>query len=239
AGGPPVTALFIQNTNPMTVAPDQTKVKRGFARDDLFVCVHEQFLTETARIADVVLPATMFLEHDDFYQSGGNQYVMLGPKLIEPPGECRSNHEVICALAKRLGARHAGFGMTARELIDWTLRHSGWGTLANLEANRWIDCQPDFDTAHYVRGFNWPDGKFRVKPDCPSVPFRSQCLAGPAETMPPRTGACRRCTTAGPSSRRRMQRTRSASPPRRRATSSTPPSTRRRPRSPRRAAGPR
>ena len=96
SGGPPVTALLIQNTNPVSVAPDQEKVKRGFAREDLFVCVHEQFMTETARMADVVLPATMFLEHDDVYQGGGHQYILLGPKLIEPPGECRSNHEVIC-----------------------------------------------------------------------------------------------------------------------------------------------
>ena len=93
--GPPVTALLIQNTNPVSVAPDQETVKRGFARDDLFVCVHEQFMTETAQMADVVLPATMFLEHDDVYQGGGHQYILLGPKLIEPPGECRSNHEVI------------------------------------------------------------------------------------------------------------------------------------------------
>src|SRR5260370_35742909 len=82
AGGPPVTALFIQNTNPVSVAPAQERVKRGFARDDLFVCVHEQFLTETARMADVVLPATMFLEHDDIYQGGGHQHILLGPKLV-------------------------------------------------------------------------------------------------------------------------------------------------------------
>jgi len=184
AGGPPVTALFIQNTNPVSVAPEQTRVKQGFARDDLFVCVHEQVMTETAKMADVVLPATTFLEHDDMYQGGGHQHILLGPKLVEPPGECRSNHEVICALAKRVGARHPGFDMSARELIDWTLGHSGWGTLADLEAKRWIDCQPDFETSHYLRGFNWPDGKFRFKPDWPNVPFRSPWRAGPFDRMP-------------------------------------------------------
>ena len=183
-GGPPVTALIIQNTNPVSVAPEQEKVKRGFAREDLFTCVHEQFMTDTAKMADVVLPATMFLEHDDVYQTGGAQYILLGPKLIEPPGECRSNHEVICALARRLSAEHPGFAMSPRELIDWTLQNSGWGTLAELEQKRWIDCQPDFATAHYLDGFAYPDGKFRFKPDWPNVPFRPAPNAGPYASMP-------------------------------------------------------
>jgi anaerobic selenocysteine-containing dehydrogenase len=183
-GGPPVTALLIQNTNPLSVAPDQTKVKAGFAREDLFVCVHEQFMTETAKVADIILPATTFLEHDDFYQGGGHQYIILGPKLVEPPGECRNNHEVICALAKRVGASHPGFDMTERQLIDRTLQISGWGTLANLEAQKWIDCQPPFERAHYLDGFNWPDKKFRFKPDWPNVPFRSPYHSGPVEQMP-------------------------------------------------------
>ena len=182
--GPPVTAMLIQNTNPVSVAPDQTRVKQGFARDDLFVCVHEQFMTETAKVADLVLPATMFMEHDDVYQGGGHQYIIAGPKLIEPPGECRSNHDVIVSLAKRLGAEHRGFDMTPREIIDWTLQKSGWGTLENLERERWIDCQPDFETAHYTRGFAWPDGKFRFKPDWPTVPFRSPGLSGPVDDLP-------------------------------------------------------
>ncbi len=182
--GPPVGALLIQNTNPVSVAPDQTVVKRGFAREDLFVCVHEQVMTETAQMADVVLPATMFTEHDDLYQGGGHQYILLGPKLVEPPGECRSNHEVICGLAKRVGAQHRGFDMTSREIIDWTLRHSGWGTLDNLESRKWIDAQPDFRTAHYLDGFAYPDGKFRFKPDWPRVPFRSPWNAGPYDRMP-------------------------------------------------------
>lgn len=182
--GPPVDALFIQNTNPMSVAPDQTLVKRGFARDDLFVCVHEQFMTETAEVADIVLPATTFLEHDDIYRGGGHQYILLGPKLVEPPGECRSNHEVFAALAQRLGAEHRGFTMSPRELIDDMLRRSKRGTLAELEANKWLDCQPPFQKAHYLDGFNWPDGKFRFKPDWPRVPFRSPYNSGPVDDMP-------------------------------------------------------
>ncbi len=183
-GGGPVTAMIIQNTNPVSVAPDQNKVKQGFAREDLFVCVHEQFMTETAKFADIVLPATTFLEHDDVYRGGGHQYIILGPKLVEPPGECRNNHEVISALAKRLGAEHAGFGMSPRELIDQMLQVSKRGTLAELEANRWLDCQPPFEEAHYLGGFAWPDGKFRFKPDWPTVPFRSPYQSGPVADMP-------------------------------------------------------
>ena len=77
--GPPVKAMIIQNTKPLSVCPDQNQVKRGFAREDLFVCVHEQFMTETAKMADMVLPATTFLEHDDIYRGGGHQYIVLGP----------------------------------------------------------------------------------------------------------------------------------------------------------------
>ena len=183
-GGAPVTAMIVQNTNPVSVCPDQTQVKRGFAREDLFVCVHEQFMTETAQVADVVLPATTFLEHDDIYRGGGHQYLILGPKLVEPPGECRSNHEVICGLAQRLGAEHRGFTMSPRELIDEMLQVSKRGTLAEIEANKWIDCQPPFRESHFLDGFPWPDGKFRFKPDWPNVPFRSPYKSGPVADMP-------------------------------------------------------
>ncbi|MBT6983512.1 MAG: molybdopterin-dependent oxidoreductase, partial [Rhodospirillaceae bacterium] len=133
-------------------------------RDDLFTCVHEQFMTETAQAADIVLPATMFMEHDDVYQGGGHQFITLGPKVVEAPGECRSNLDVINALGKRLGAEHPGFEMNALELIDWTLQKSGWGDVENLRKERWIDCQPEFDDAHYINGFAHPDGKFRFAP---------------------------------------------------------------------------
>src|SRR6478736_2564714 len=117
-GKGPVKAMLIQNTNPMTVAPEQALVRQGFAREDLFVAVHEQFMTETAAMADIVLPATMFMEHDDLYYGGGHQHISVGPKLIDPPGECRSNHQVLQGLGRRLKVSHPGFEMSARELID-------------------------------------------------------------------------------------------------------------------------
>ncbi len=169
AGGPPVTAMLIQNTNPISVAPETNRVRRGFAREDLFVCVHEQFMTETAAMADVILPATMFLEHDDIYQGGGQQHILLGPKIIDPPGECRSNHDVVCALARRLGAEHPGFDLSSRTLIDHTLQSSGWGNIERIERERWIDCQPSFEESHYINGFAHTDGRFRFKPDWRSL----------------------------------------------------------------------
>jgi anaerobic selenocysteine-containing dehydrogenase len=180
----PVTAMLVQSTNPATVAPNQEKVRRGFAREDLFLCVHEHFMTETAQFADIVLPATMFLEHDDLYQGGGHQHIMFGGKAVEPLGECRSNHDLICALAKRLGAEHRGFDMNPREIIDWTLRASRWGTLAELEAQKWKDVQPPFEEAHFLKGFGFKDKRFHFKADWATTPFANNGLVGPWREMP-------------------------------------------------------
>jgi len=163
--GPGVHAMLIQNTNPATVAPDSNRVRRGFLRDDLFTCVHEQFMTETARLADVVLPATMFLEHDDFYLAGGHSHIQVGRKLVEPPGECRSNHEVLQGLAARLGAEHPGFTMTAMEMVDATLRASGWPGAEEVLALRWVDAQGSFEDSHFLTGFGHEGGRFRFAPD--------------------------------------------------------------------------
>ena len=158
--------MLIQNTNPMTVAPEQALVRQGFAREDLFVAVHEQFMTETAMMADIVLPATMFMEHDDLYYGGGHQHISVGPKLIDPPGECRSNHEVLQGLARRLNADHPGFEMSPRELIDATLEEKRpWRHRRRCEADIWRDLQPDFRTSHYLDGFAHADKKFHFKAD--------------------------------------------------------------------------
>jgi anaerobic selenocysteine-containing dehydrogenase len=163
--GPPVTALFIQNTNPVVVCPESALVRDGFQREDLFVCVHEQFMTETAAMADIVLPATMFLEHDDMYVANGHSHLQITRKVIEPLGECRSNHQVIRALADRLGAEHPGFTMTEWEIIDATLKASDLPDAATAHEMRWIDRAPSFETGHFLDGFAWEDKKFHFKPD--------------------------------------------------------------------------
>ncbi|MGX1497523.1 anaerobic selenocysteine-containing dehydrogenase [Labrenzia sp. MBR-25] len=188
-GGPPVKAMLIQNTNPASVAPEQDLIKQGFAREDLFTVVHEHFLTETAQMADIVLPATQFLEHDDLYKGGGHQYLMLGPKAVEPPEGPRENIFVINEIARRVDSKsHPGFDMSARDHIDWMLRNSNYGTLADLEAGKWIDLQPDFETAHYLNGFGHADGKFHFKADwgqstAPNKP-EDGTVFGPWQTMP-------------------------------------------------------
>ncbi len=220
--GPQVHAMLIQNTNPATVAPDSNKVRRGFLREDLFVAVHEQFMTETAKLADIVLPATMFMEHDDLYQAGGHSHIQIGPKLIEPPGACRSNHEVLQGLATRLGARHRGFEMSAMELVDATLQASGWPGAAEVMTRRWIDAQPDFADSHFLNGFGHAGGKFRFAPDwaalgpnhvgMPSLPDHAAVIDAATEDRPfrliapPARQFLNTSFTETPTSRRREQR---------------------------------
>ncbi len=163
--GPPVTAMLIQNTNPMVVCPESVKVREGFARDDLFVCVHEQFMTDTAAMADIVLPATTFLEHDDIYIASAHTTLQVARKVVEPFAEARPNHHVICELAHRLGAEHRGFHMTEWEIIDWTLRTSGYPGADALHASGGHDCAKSFETSHFLDGFGHPGGKFRFRPD--------------------------------------------------------------------------
>jgi anaerobic selenocysteine-containing dehydrogenase len=167
--GPPVTAMLIQNTNPAVVAPESLKVREGFMRDDLFVCVHEQFLTDTAAMADIVLPATTFLEHDDMYTSGGHTHLQVTRKVVEPVGEARPNPFVHCELAKRLGAEHRGFAMTEWEIIDWTLRQSGFPDADTFYAGRWVDCALPWETMHFLDGFGHADKRFHFKPNWSSL----------------------------------------------------------------------
>ncbi len=186
----PVTAMLIQNTNPVNIAPEQRLVKQGFARDDLFVAVHEQFMTDTAEMADIVIPATMFVEHDDIYRAGGQNHILLGPKLVEPPETVRSNLFVIEELAKRLGVSdRPGFGFTARDMVDRVLKDSNLPDYDYFLEHKWFDRQPDFDDAHFLNGFAHADGKFHFRPDwvngaAPNKPPAAVGALGPHEELP-------------------------------------------------------
>ncbi|SCA55219.1 putative dimethyl sulfoxide reductase [Candidatus Terasakiella magnetica] len=175
-GGPEVKALFIQNTNPVAVAPDSSAVRKGFMRDDLFVCVHEQFMTETAKMADIVLPATMFLEHDDIYTASAHCTLQVAKSVISPAGACKSNHQVICELAKKLGAQHKGFDLSALAIVEETLKKSGYPNVADIIATTGHDLSLPFEEAHFLNGFAHPDGKFRFKPDWSSLGPRGETM---------------------------------------------------------------
>ena len=164
-GGPQVHALLVQSGNPASVCPDSNRVREGLMREDLFTVVHEHFMTETAACADIVLPATMFLEHDDIYQAGGHSHLQIGLAVIDPPGEARSNHDLVCALAQRFRLTDPTFAMSALELADATLRASGYPAAADLAERRWLDVQVPFRTAHFLDGFGHPDGRFRFRAD--------------------------------------------------------------------------
>ncbi len=166
-GGPPIAALFVQNTNPAVVCPESDKVRAGLMRDDLFVAVHEQFMTETAAMADIVLPATTFLEHDDFYTASAHSNLQISRAVIEPYAECRSNHDVHCALASRLGAQHPGFEVSAWELIEETFRASGYGDANRIweEKGGVLDCGQTFEQQHFANGFPHKDGRFHFRAD--------------------------------------------------------------------------
>lgn len=106
--GTPIRALFVYNCNPAVTLPDQARVLQGLSRDDLFTVVFDQVLTDTALYADVVLPATTFLEHYDYAKAYGSLSLQLARPVIEPVGESRSNTEVFMDLVRRLSLSRDG-----------------------------------------------------------------------------------------------------------------------------------
>lgn len=114
----PIKALVVYNSNPAAIAPNQTKVLDGLRREDLFTVVLEQFQTDTADYADIVLPATTFLEHTDLYTAYGHHHLQLARPALPPAGEARSNVEVFRALAKRMGFEDDCFNDTEDEMIE-------------------------------------------------------------------------------------------------------------------------
>jgi anaerobic selenocysteine-containing dehydrogenase len=120
--GPQVKALFVYNSNPAAVAPNQNDVLRGMKRDDLFTVVHEQFFTDTADYADVLLPAPTFLEVKDVQGAYGHLFAQVSNRAIAPLGEARSNVAMFGELARRMGFDEPCFDDREDELIDQALK---------------------------------------------------------------------------------------------------------------------
>jgi anaerobic selenocysteine-containing dehydrogenase len=116
--GPPVKALYVYNSNPAAVAPNQSRVLSGLRREDLFTVVHEQFQTDTADYADVLLPATTQLEHFDVHSSYGHLYVQANNAAIAPLGEAKPNTEVFRLLGRAMGFEPELFEATDEELAS-------------------------------------------------------------------------------------------------------------------------
>lgn len=116
ADDPPIELLFVYNANPLATLPEQEKVRAGLEREDLFTVVFDQVMTDTARYADLVLPATTFLEHREVQRGYGAMVLHDARPAIAPVGESRSNHAVFAELCRRLGVARPGELETADEM---------------------------------------------------------------------------------------------------------------------------
>lgn len=120
----PIKALYVYSSNPAVTSPDQTVVRKGLAREDLFTVVHDRFMTDTAKYADIVLPATTSVEHNDIYNSYGHYTIGCGYQAIPPVGESRSNWNTICSIAKAMGIDDPVFTMSELEMIEDIVHHA-------------------------------------------------------------------------------------------------------------------
>ncbi|MBO2944721.1 molybdopterin oxidoreductase family protein [Paenibacillus sp. F411] len=119
----PVKAVFVYCSNPLVVAPDAERVKAGFAREDLFTVVHDLFMTDTAKYADIVLPATSTFENTDVYGSYWHQYIQLQEPVIPKVGESRSNVELFAALGRAMGFEDPAFNESEQDMITKGLEY--------------------------------------------------------------------------------------------------------------------
>jgi anaerobic selenocysteine-containing dehydrogenase len=164
---PPVKAMIVYNSNPACIAPNQNLVLKGLRREDLFTVVMEQFQNDTADHADILLPATTFLEHTDLYTAYGHYYVQLARPVLPAPGECKSNVEVFRLLAERMGFNDSCFRDSEddmiRALLDSDHPFVKGITLERLEREHFVrlniapDKEPFLPFAN--GGFGTPSGK--------------------------------------------------------------------------------
>jgi anaerobic selenocysteine-containing dehydrogenase len=166
---PPVKALFVYGSNPAASVPDQTKVLRGLARNDLFTVVVEHFLTDTARYADIILPATMQIEHSDLLIAYGHLYVAWNEPAAPPRGECLPATEMFRGLARKMGldtpALYDSDETMARQLLDSGHPSLAGITFEELKARGWMRLNYPNPLVPFANAFPTPSGKLEFVSD--------------------------------------------------------------------------
>ncbi len=184
---PPVRALYVYNSNPAAIAPDQAQVLAGLQREDLFTVVHEQFLTDTCDYADIVLPATTQLEHFDLHKAYGHLYLLINEPAVAPQHEAKPNTEVFRLLAARLGFTEACFKDSdediARQALDVAHPALAGITLAGLRERGWLRLNVPETYAPFAEG-NFPTASGKC--ELYSEALAAQNLPPVPEFIPPR-----------------------------------------------------
>ncbi len=165
---PPIRALFVAANNPAVTCPDAGTVRRALGRDDLFTVVHDPFLTDTASYADLVLPATTYLETEDLFRAYGAYYLQFAPRAVAPQGEAWSNVRLAQELARRLGVGDEVFRMDTDDLVR-TAFVGATGPAASVDPGA-------LRTAGPVKIDPYPDGQRFTTPSG-KLEFRSETLA--------------------------------------------------------------
>jgi anaerobic selenocysteine-containing dehydrogenase len=184
---PPVRALYVYNSNPAAIAPDQRNVLEGLRREDLFTVVHEQFMTDTTDYADIVLPATTQLEHFDLHKAYGHLYLMVNERAIEPLHEAKSNSEVFRQLAARMNFTEECFKDSDEEIARQaiSIEHPALSgiTLEGIRAAGWMRLNLPETFAPFAEG-NFPtrSGKCELY----SEQLEAEGLPAVPEFIPPR-----------------------------------------------------
>ena len=167
-GDPPVKAMVVYNSNPAAVAPDRENVLAGLRREDLFTVVLEHFQTDTADFADVLLPATTQLEHEDLHKAYGHTFVMFNARAIDPLGEALPNSEIFRRLAARMDLDHPALRESDEEMMRGVLRHMPF-TLEELRERSYIRLDVASPHRPFARGTRLPTPSGKIEIDSESA----------------------------------------------------------------------
>ena len=161
---PPIKTLLMWAANPVVSNPDQNRIRRGLAREDLFTVVIENFQTDTADYADILLPGTMQLEHADMHDSFSHLYINWNEPVVDPPGECLPHTEIFRRLARKLGLTQPSLFASDEEIAEAALASDHPAmvgiTLEKLREKGWVRLNWSTPYQPFLTKFFTPSGKF-------------------------------------------------------------------------------